>query len=354
MPRMAPGRQYHAPEGLNPMKILAVDDDELLLELLVSSLRDGGYTSVTTAASATEAAQIIAAATTPFECFLLDILMPEVDGIELTRWIRATAPYRTTPIVMLTSLSEKASIDRAFLAGASDYVCKPFNAVDVLTRVQMAHRQVTVGRAMHNSEAQIQDLRAQIDERYRAPLSEPIMLENVEGLIDFLAMENYLLQMSRGAFVGTSLFAMRIVAVGDIYARCSPALFHDSLADVAECALAVMTKADCIMAYVGNGAFAGVIGANSTQDPDDLTLEVNMMIERLQLRDDADRPLDIRIAISPPQAIGMFHSGRWVIGQMRKIIEDLAWAMPKAAKQTPLAQFHAGGLMKALTRSIRP
>lgn len=332
------------------MKILAVDDDVLILELLVASLQANGYPSVTTATCAQEAVQLIAQAQTPFDCFLLDIVMPDVDGIELARWIHKLPQYRTAPIVMLTSMSEKTYIDRAFIAGASDYVTKPFDAVDVTARLQLAERQVNSSRTMRETAGQLQALRAQIDDRYSAPLSEPMSLENVDGLIDYMAMQNYLLQMSRGAFVGTSLFALRIVEVGDLYASCSSALFHDILADVAECALSALSSAECIMAYTGNGAFAGVVGASNTHDFEDLELEINMRIERLELLDDRNRPLEIRVAVGAPQSIGVFHSGRWVVTQMQKIIEDLAWSMPKPTKYGTLAQFGAGGFLRAFAR----
>lgn len=332
------------------MKILAVDDDELLLDLLVTTLRESGYTSIATATSATQAAQMIAAATERYDCFLLDIIMPEVDGIELTRWIRKIPQYRTAPIVMLTAMAEKTYIDRAFKAGASDYVTKPFDAIDVTARVQIAERQIHSGRVSQNSAGQIQMLRAQLENKYRAPLAEPIILENVEGLIDVLAMENYLLQMSRGSFVGTSLFALRIIDIGDLYVNCSPALFHDILADVAECALAALSRAECIMAYAGNGSFAGVVGSADYRDFEDLALDINMQIERLGLVDDEYRPLQVRVAVGAPQAIGVFHSGRWVVAQMRKLIEDLAWSMPMQAKQEQVSQSRSARLFKAFAR----
>jgi CheY-like chemotaxis protein len=278
-------------------------------------------------------------------------MMPEIDGIELAGWLRKAPQHRTTPIVMLTSMSEKSFIDRAFLAGATDYITKPFDAMDLTTRVQMAERQIQASRAANDSAGQILALTAQIDKRFAAPLSEPIALEDVDGLIDYLAMQNYLLQMSRGSFVGTSLFALRIADVGDIYAKASPALFHDILADVAECTLKAMCNSECIMSYAGNGSFAGVMGMAEGFDSADLEIEINMMIERLHLTDDRDQPLTVRVAVGAPQSIGMLHSGRWVINQMQRAIEDLAWAVPKANRGTLTAATPKGRLMRAFTQT---
>lgn len=333
------------------MKILAVDDDELILELLVETLRAGGYTSVVTATSAKDAALLISSAIEPFDCFLLDIMMPEVDGIELTRWIRKSSIYRTAPILMITAMSEKSYIDQAFRAGASDYVTKPFDAAEVTMRVQLAARQVQANLVMRDSGLQIRALRAQLDDQYRAPLSEPVALLDVEGLIDFLALQNYLLQLSRGAFFATSVLALRIVDVGNIYARCSPALFRDVLADVAECALNALHGAECIMAHAGNGTFAGVVAHAASHDFESIELMINMMIERLELVDDQQHPLEVRVAIGTPLSIGVTQSGRAAVAKMHRAIEELSWNMPQLTTQKAKAKRSAGLFLKALVQA---
>ncbi|MBL4929499.1 response regulator transcription factor [Fuscibacter oryzae] len=334
------------------MKILAVDDDELILELLVESLRASGFSSVQTATSANAAARLISTATEPFDCFLLDVVMPEVDGIALTRWIRKSPLYGAAPIVMITSMAEKAFIDRAFRAGATDYVTKPFDAVEVTTRVQLAARQVQANRAVHDAGMQVQALRAKIDAQHHTPLSEPVALNDVEGLIDFLALQNYLLQLSRGSFLATSVVALRIVDVGNIYARCSPALFRDVLADVAESALGAMSGSQCIMAYTGNGTFAGVVACSDRNDFEDVELMINLTIERLELVDDQQRPLEVRVAMGTPRAIGVMQSGRAAVAKMHRAIEDISWNMPQLATLKTKTKRGAGMLLRALTQAI--
>ncbi|PRD39875.1 response regulator [Gemmobacter lutimaris] len=315
------------------MRLLAVDDDALILDLLKTTLLANGYDKVVTAGDAKQAAAIISGATEPFDAFLLDIMMPEVTGIELARWIRKIPQYQAAPILMITSMSEKTFIDSAFKAGASDYITKPFDPVEVVTRVRLAERQYQSSRQVRDSSLQIKALTAQLEDHYRAALSEPVVLEDVDGLIEYMALQNYLLQLSRGDFFATSVLAMRIVDVGNIYTRCSASLFRDILADVAECALSALAQTECIMAYAGNGAFAGVIAFPEQHDFDEIELMINLMIERLDLTDDKQQPIEVRVAVGKPIPVGITKSGRDAVAKMQRAVEDLNWNQPKPGRR---------------------
>ena len=104
------------------MRILAVDDDNVFLEILEQVLVSYGYSDLTLVESGVLAAEAIQAAKEPFDCFLLDIQMPEIDGIQLCQWIRSHALYATTPILMITAMAEREYVESAFSAGATDYV----------------------------------------------------------------------------------------------------------------------------------------------------------------------------------------------------------------------------------------
>lgn len=334
------------------MKILAVDDDPLILELLVETLRANGYSAISTASCADEAVRMISSAPEPFDCFLLDVIMPDVDGIELCRWIRKSSLYCTCPILMITSMSEKRFIDRAFRAGASDYVTKPFEPVELLTRIRLAHRGLDAERRVADSGAEIQSLRAQIDDQYRAALSEPVALEPVDGLIDYLALENYLLQLSRGSFYATSVIALRVQDIGSIYAQCSAVAFRDLLTDVAECALSALKGSDCILSYAGNGTFVGVLGFAENRDFDEVELMINLMIDRLSLIDDAGNPLAVRVTIGEPRAVGRLKSGRVAVAQLRRAASDIAWNQRERSVMPAEKVSGARVLLKALAQAF--
>ncbi len=122
------------------MRVLAVDNDEFILELLQRILDKIGIQDVTVAASAAAAIEILDNVELPFECLILDFQMPEMDGIELCKVVRKMPTYLKTPIIMLTAMPEKSFIEHAFAAGATDYTTKPFDIVELGARIRNARQ----------------------------------------------------------------------------------------------------------------------------------------------------------------------------------------------------------------------
>ncbi len=120
------------------MHILAVDDDRLMLELITEMLHGLGLDKIKTASSAEEALVTAKLADRPFDCFLLDIDMPGGSGIQLCADLRGIDVYRNTPMIMLTAKTERHFINDAFLAGATDYINKPFNEDNLGDRLFVA------------------------------------------------------------------------------------------------------------------------------------------------------------------------------------------------------------------------
>lgn len=125
------------------MSILIVDDSEDNQILLRAILRNAGYTEVLTAASARDAFDHLgmdglASCETGIDLILMDIMMPDVDGIEACRRIKAYTRLRDIPIIMVTALTEVNYIEASFEAGAMDYVTKPVNKIEVLSRIRSA------------------------------------------------------------------------------------------------------------------------------------------------------------------------------------------------------------------------
>jgi len=113
--------------------ILIVDDEETNLYALRLILESKGYRCLE-ASSGPEAIQIAAAATP--EVVLLDIHMPEMDGYEVCRRLKADARTESIPIIFLTArYRDHDEIARGLDAGAHDYVTKPFSAPELLARI---------------------------------------------------------------------------------------------------------------------------------------------------------------------------------------------------------------------------
>jgi sigma-B regulation protein RsbU (phosphoserine phosphatase) len=119
------------------MSILVVDDNEEGREVFEAVLAQGGYEDVITLDSAAAAYSFLKLGTPHVRCshrvdmILLDIVMPGVDGIEACACIRCDPRYAEVPIVMVTSLEDKESVDSAFKSGATNYITKPLKAVDL-------------------------------------------------------------------------------------------------------------------------------------------------------------------------------------------------------------------------------
>lgn len=109
--------------GIGP-SVLVVDDEELNRDLIARRLTVADFT-VSTAAGGAECLDRLQRER--FDLVLLDINMPETDGFEVLRRIRADARMRDMPVVMLTALRDKTSVVKSLELGANDYLVKPFN-----------------------------------------------------------------------------------------------------------------------------------------------------------------------------------------------------------------------------------
>ena len=118
-------------------RILVVDDEEDILELVEFNLSRGGF-DVTAVGTGEEA--IRAARASQPTMIVLDLMLPGVDGIEVCRLLKKDARTREIPIVMLTARGEESDIVRGLELGADDYVTKPFSPKVLLARVRAVLR----------------------------------------------------------------------------------------------------------------------------------------------------------------------------------------------------------------------
>ncbi len=121
-----------APTESQPV-ILAADDDEDILQLIVFRLERSGYTVLQ--AHDGEEALALALEQRP-DLAVLDVLMPKIDGFELTRRLRAEPATSRMPIIILTARVQDADVQEGFDAGADDYLRKPFSPQELRARVQ--------------------------------------------------------------------------------------------------------------------------------------------------------------------------------------------------------------------------
>ncbi|HYE02619.1 MAG TPA: response regulator [Phycisphaerales bacterium] len=113
--------------------VLIVDDNIQNLELLRAFLEDLGY-PVRAAHDGVEAMDSIAA--DPPDVVLLDVMMPRMSGFQVCQRIKAEARTRDIPVIMVTALNEVGDVERAVECGADDFLTKPVNRLELLTRVR--------------------------------------------------------------------------------------------------------------------------------------------------------------------------------------------------------------------------
>jgi two-component system, OmpR family, KDP operon response regulator KdpE len=120
-------------------RVLVVDDEPQILRALRIILRDAGF-EVLQAATAEEA--LDAAALRPPAAAIIDLVLPDGDGIEVATALRA---WSKMPIIVLSAVGEEEEKVRALEAGADDYVTKPFGPRELVARLQAALRRADAG-----------------------------------------------------------------------------------------------------------------------------------------------------------------------------------------------------------------
>ena len=276
------------------MRILAVDDDLIILELLTQFIDAVGNHDLTTAPSAMAALEIIESDHgQPFDCCLFDIQMPGMDGIELTRRLREKAPYADTPVLMLTAMAEKRYIDNAFAAGATDYVTKPFEVTELKARLTTVEGLI---EARKTRTAKIFATQTLTEEVSSVEIYEPISIYDVENVIDYMAMENYVAQLSRQSLFGSTTFAFTIRQIAAFHAGLTAFEFFSLISDVAEVISDTLTGHQFLMAYAGSGTFVCITESGWRPDMTQLMDAINLSLAKTELYNNAGQRLQPRVS----------------------------------------------------------
>ncbi len=135
------------------MKILVVDDSIHVHHQIKAFLSSGGYNNLVFTSTATEAFTYLGLSKKPFmktevDLILLDIQMDDIGGIEAAKAIKEKNEYKHLPILMITGEDSEESLEKAFNAGAVDYITKPLRKIELLARISsfLMLRQETIRR----------------------------------------------------------------------------------------------------------------------------------------------------------------------------------------------------------------
>ncbi|MCL2769593.1 MAG: response regulator transcription factor [Solirubrobacterales bacterium] len=155
-----------------PQRVLVVDDEPQILRALRLVLRDAGF-EVVPAESGAEA--LDRAAVHPPQAAIVDLMLPDVDGVEVTRRLRE---WSDIPILVLSAVGEEEEKVRALRAGADDYVTKPFGSRELVARLQATLRRG--GRSPEQPRIQADRLEIDLAARTVRNGDEPVHLTPIE------------------------------------------------------------------------------------------------------------------------------------------------------------------------------
>ena len=166
------------------MKILVVDDEQLLVKGMKFNLENEGYE---VECSYDGAAALELAREGRFDLIILDVMMPEMDGLEACMKIRE---FSNVPIIMLTAKSEDADKLMGFECGADDYLTKPFNILELKARVRALLRRAAGVQRSQGSLLTVGKLTLNTEERVAIRDGEPVELTAKEYDLIELLMRN--------------------------------------------------------------------------------------------------------------------------------------------------------------------
>lgn len=230
------------------MNILVVDDEPSIVQLLQLALQAMGFKNVETANSAINALEKIEKSEAPVDCFLVDIQMPEMDGMELCKALREMPSYRRTPILMLTAMSDRDYIEQSFTAGANDYIMKPFEIDDLVSRVKSAahlHSQIA------SSDGVLQDDTGATN----LPFENSLSFHGVPGYLEQPTFKNYIDRMERSQFRYGGVVAVKVSGADKIHKNAPVKDFLGVLTSVSDAISAALDSERCHFTYAGSGCF---------------------------------------------------------------------------------------------------
>jgi two-component system KDP operon response regulator KdpE len=153
-------------------RVLVVDDESQILRALKVVLREAGF-EVVPAETASEA--LDRAAVRPPQAAIVDLVLPDGDGVEVTRELRK---WSEMPILVLSAVGDEDQKVRALEAGADDYITKPFGARELVARLQAALRRA--GRSEDEPAVSVEGLEVDLAARTVKRDGEPVHLTPIE------------------------------------------------------------------------------------------------------------------------------------------------------------------------------
>ncbi len=237
------------------MRVLAVDDEPGILELLQAALSEVENCDILVASSADEALQTIQSCDAAFDCFLLDIQMPGTNGIELLRRIRRIPEHADTPAIMLTAMSDRRYVEEAFLVGAFDYITKPFDFFELRSRMNAAHHLMQERIKARRTSASVKNLREELDYSQQFSFEDPLSIDGLRRFLRYVEFDNYVEQLSRGRLFESCAVAIKLQDAEFRFDLNDFGAFRRAITDLGRSVELATKEAESVFSYRGSGVF---------------------------------------------------------------------------------------------------
>jgi len=237
-------------------------------------------------------------------------------------------------------MSQKAYIDRAFAAGASDYVTKPFDFEELETRLTTAARMERHRARGTTNNSTVVAFKEILNRALRHSLSEPFEIQGVKRAVGFMSFENYVLTLPIANLFTASVFAVKISKIKEVYKELKPIEFHELITDVAKAISTATEEAGSIFSYRGNGMFMCFVTSSRGVEFEKIEAAVQREIASLRLARSVSSGATkvLNVVVGEPATMRIFNRATPLkkatsyVEKRSKELEDFGIAIAKASE----------------------
>ena len=286
------------------MAILIVDDSADSRVLVKRLLEKNGFSEVITAETAFAAFDLLgmdrpACASTRIDLILMDVIMPDMDGIEACRLIKANRCLKDIPIIVITASDITETLERAFTAGAMDFITKPVKPLELKARVLSALKIKYEIDQRKAREAELVKVLEELENANRE-LSRLSSLDGLTGIANRRHFEQiYDMEWRRAARTGSELSVLFLDL--DFFKYYNDTYGHqegdDCLKQVAAAAGAILKRPGDLLARYGGEEFVVILPETSIAGAAEVAEAIRQAIERCNIPHSAS-PVAAHVTVS--------------------------------------------------------